>query len=218
MITECFLRQHSGYALSVISKLQKMKRILVITLSIFCLTSCSGQEKYFDNKYYRQNINPTEWFDGMNPKRLLNLKGEIKELKHLSYMPSKSNENELKLNSGTNSYILKFNLEGEIIEENGFRDTEEIASSTKYIDFFNFKISSLEYYDENKELRRSEKSVFDSTKVLVGKEIFNGDSTLIENYLLKEIKDTVFTKNKFYNMTYLNGSLLSQIRKNSLLL
>ncbi len=179
------------------------------------LTSCNGQESYYNNKYYEQNINPTEWFDGMNPKRLLNLKGEIIEITHFAYMPSSINEKELKLNSGTNNYILKFNQEGKIIEEQGFRDTEQIASKTKYFDFYNFKISSLEYYDKNQKVSRSEKLLFNSNNVLVGKEIFNGDLILMENYHPKESKDSVFTKNRFYNMIYLKGNLISQISLNN---
>jgi len=188
-----------------------MNKYLLIKLLFLIALSCDDKDDfYFNNKYYQQNINPTEWFDGMNPKRLTNLKGNITEIVHFTFMPNSMNESEFKFNSGTNSYGLFFNEKGEIIKENGFSDIGVISFTAEYYDFFDGIIDNYSYYDKKGNIVRKEKFTLNEKNIPVHQELFNGDTTINTNLLVYNAIDTTITRSKWFEFIYRKGKLIDQ--------
>lgn len=166
------------------------------------------KDKYYKNKYYQNNINSSEWFDGSNPKRLTNLKGEIESIKHLAYISK--NINTSKLNSGSNSFLLKFNAVGKIILTQGFHENGKIGNETEYLDFYSGRIKFMKWFNKEGEFQMSEENIYSENFIPIG---IRKRTSIEENEIIfpfLECEDTVTIETKWFSQEYLDGNLVKQ--------
>ena len=166
------------------------------------------------NIFVERNINPINFTDGINPKRLVNLKGNVKKLTQFCFDLNGDSSDKKFINS-TDCYSLFFANDKRLKTEYSYRNENFISSKTHYLDFRNNKSSFTEYYDELGENIADEGNYYDKFGMLVKQINRRGLQTNSKFYPLIRMNEHYIRKGLWGNAYYCDQLLTKFVLNNN---
>ena len=185
---------------------------------LFVISACSNEKTHMDSDIYlKLNFNPIEHTDGMTPKRLENLKGNIEILSVFEYS---ANEDSSKgpMTQGTATFSLVFDKDKRIIEEWGYRDTKQVSSKSFYSDFWSRKKDRFLVYNREGEESVRESYQYNEDGILISESREDNGEKKEWLFDLMHDGDVSLQKTKWGNNKYLNNKLVERRQNNDSLI
>lgn len=187
-----------------------MKRQIQILLSLLLANaSCLFGQRHMSatNPYLNKNYNPNLHTDGMTPKRLDNLKGNIKTMSVFEY---EVNEDSTKgrMTQGTPTFTLLFDNQKNIREEWGYRDTKQVASKTYFRDFRKYTRDSVIFYNSPANQPYREYYFFDPNGILIKQKELRDTQIKETEYPLTKQAGALYHLSQWGSTKYIAGNMV----------